>query len=35
MSTKTGTKKNVNVRNFEFLEWVSVTVVEGTEEPGR
>lgn len=35
MSPKTGTQKDVSVRNFEFLEWVSVTVVEGTEEPGR
>jgi hypothetical protein len=35
MSTKTGTKKDVNVRNFEFLEWVSVEVVEGLDEQTR
>lgn len=29
MATKTGTKKDVTGRDTEFLEWLSVTVVEG------
>ena len=31
MSTKTGTKKDVNGRNINFLEWLSVMVVEGLD----
>lgn len=31
MSTKTGTKKDINGRNINFLEWLSVMVVEGLD----
>ena len=35
MPTKTGIKKDFNARNQEFLEWLSVTVVEGIDEESR
>lgn len=31
MSAKSGTKKDINGRNINFLEWLSVMVVEGLD----